>query len=452
MKLRAKFIFVISFAFSMPLFAGKIKTQFQDEPLRANQVSGGLVSVSEDGSQNAKDVPLRVTRAGIVRTPKENIFGQIVPDEQLLFRSTLSKRMQDAYDEIYTAVINWRGEVFLQTQIDAENLHSLLLAVRNDNPELFWWVGNTRYWFNSDNTVTKIEFTYIFPLSQAQSYYDEFCEMSNPLVFYASLLDSDMEKIKYIHDFLCLSIEYDYDSYNSGNYGGKLQSAWSAITEYKTVCAGYARAFQYYMQQLLIPCAVIESNSHAWNILKVDGKCYEMDVTWDDNHLYPPYFNLNHSEMCALDSHSPEPASRRVINENPDGNGEMSYVSYFGALAQGEPYTYKELSNLEKDLQNPSAAVIYRKEVTKMSFVSSITDFENTLKEAVDSASGTQFSIKFIASDKNISNAIVSYMKNSSKFASVLRARWKNCGYSYSYSYTGEERNISYQIDMKIVP
>ncbi|MBR4629699.1 MAG: hypothetical protein IKO57_04560, partial [Treponema sp.] len=121
MKLRAKFIFVISFAFSMPLFAGKIKTQFQDEPLRANQVSGGLVSVSEDGSQNAKDVPLRVTRAGIVRTPKENIFGQIVPDEQLLFRSTLSKRMQDAYDEIYTAVINWRGEVFLQTQIDAEN-------------------------------------------------------------------------------------------------------------------------------------------------------------------------------------------------------------------------------------------------------------------------------------------------------------------------------------------
>ena len=80
MKLRAKFIFVISFAFSMPLFAGKIKTQFQDEPLRANQVSGGLVSVSEDGSQNAKDVPLRVTRAGIVRTPKENIFGQIVPD------------------------------------------------------------------------------------------------------------------------------------------------------------------------------------------------------------------------------------------------------------------------------------------------------------------------------------------------------------------------------------
>ena len=82
-----------------------------------------------------------------------------------------------------------------------------------------------------------------------------------------------------MHDYLTNTIQYVSGSlYN--------QSAYSAIVNGKTVCAGYAHAFQYCMQKLGIPAAYIvgyaKGEAHAWNILCLDGEYYGMDVTWDD--------------------------------------------------------------------------------------------------------------------------------------------------------------------------
>ena len=53
--------------------------------------------------------------------------------------------------------------------------------------------------------------------------------LSLPVIFYANLLESYLDKIKYVHDYLCLSIDYDKTAFDSGDYGGKLQTAYSAV-------------------------------------------------------------------------------------------------------------------------------------------------------------------------------------------------------------------------------
>ncbi len=444
--------FAAVFSISLSSHAGKIKTVFQEEELSHSEFHGGFVQSEEDGTKNKSDIPLKKTRAGIIRTPKENVFGDVIPDSSLFFRSSLEKRLKDAYDEIYTALSAYNDELFLQTKVERQELHNLLIAVYNDNPEIFWWVGNVNYSFNSDGTITKVVFNYIFPKEEAQKRYDEFYAMSVPIIFYASLLENDMDKIKYVHDFLCLSTEYDTVSFNSGNYGGKLQSAWSAVVEYKTVCAGYSRAFQYYMQQLSIPCAVLQSDSHAWNILSVGGNCYEMDVTWDDNTLYPPYFNLQHREMCGLDYHSPDEISKKVIDENPDGSIAMNYEEYFRGILQGEPYTYRELENFEEDIKNPSEAVIFKKPVKAVDFVKDQEDFEKVLGETVSQADSTSFSLKFIVTNTAALKSVMDFLKNETKFAVVIRRRWPNCGYSYRYSYSSGDKNISYKLEVNVNP
>ena len=67
---------------------------------------------------------------------------------------------------------------------------------------------------------------------------------------------------------------------------GLNQSAYSALVGKESVCAGYARAFQYLMLKLGIPCytCVGEANGedHAWNIVIIDGIAYNVDVAWDD--------------------------------------------------------------------------------------------------------------------------------------------------------------------------
>ena len=63
------------------------------------------------------------------------------------------------------------------------------------------------------------------------------------------------------------------------------QSAYSAVVNHETVCAGYARAFQFLLQQYGIPCYLCvgyAGEPHAWNIVCLDGKYYNVDVTWDD--------------------------------------------------------------------------------------------------------------------------------------------------------------------------
>ena len=450
--IRTKFTLLIAVAFILPLplfSAGKVKTSFHEETLSAGVLPGGFVQSAENGVKNARDVPIK-TRGAIVRTRKETIFGGTVSDDALLFRKSLPKNQRDAYDELFTALSDWKRDCVFSARISKSELGNVILAVTNDNPEIFWWAGEIRYWYNSDSAVTKVEFKYLFPESTAQELYDEFFAMSVPIAFYASRLESDMEKIKYVHDYLCLSIDYDYESFNSGNYGGKLQTAWSAIVEYKTVCAGYSRAFQYYMQQLGIPCAVIESDSHAWNILKVNGKCYEMDVTWDDNHLYPPYFNLQHSEMCALDFHTPDAISREIISGNPDGDRTMSYSAYFGGLPQGEPYTYREFSNIDKDIENPAGAVIFKNRPSSLAFVGSAEDVENAFRAGVQAAQDMRFTVKFVARTKEASQIAQVWLSDSGNIGRILRKRFPNCGYSYKYSYSGGESEVSYKIEVSV--
>ena len=88
------------------------------------------------------------------------------------------------------------------------------------------------------------------------------------------------------------------------------QSAYSALVTGASVCAGYAKAFQYIMMKLNIPCYYcvgFAGEDHAWNLIRLDGKFYNVDVAWDDpegneagTYNYD-YFNL--SDRAILKDH-----------------------------------------------------------------------------------------------------------------------------------------------------
>lgn len=97
---------------------------------------------------------------------------------------------------------------------------------------------------------------------------------------------STAEKIKAIHDYMVLNCEYDYKNYLRGTIPYVSYTPEGVILKKKAVCQGYAEAFELFMDALNIPCEVVigtgNGGGHAWNIVKVDGKWYQIDVTWDD--------------------------------------------------------------------------------------------------------------------------------------------------------------------------
>ena len=88
---------------------------------------------------------------------------------------------------------------------------------------------------------------------------------------------SDYKKVKYVHDWMVKNISYDEKLKNF--------SFSDAILKKSAVCQGYSEVFMVFMELLGIPVKYVpsvEKGNHAWNMVKVSGKWYHIDVTWDD--------------------------------------------------------------------------------------------------------------------------------------------------------------------------
>lgn len=154
----------------------------------------------------------------------------------------------------------------------------------------------------------------------------------------------EYDKVKDIHDYIVKNVCYDY-SYQ--NY-----SAYNAIIDKSVVCQGFASLTYKMLKEAGLRTRIItgrddSGSSHAWNIVCIDGKWYNLDTTWDENlssrdkkDLCYDYFLLSENDF---DNHfrdneylSYEFTSKYPIsNESYDANlllmGNVDY-SFQGSL------------------------------------------------------------------------------------------------------------------------
>ena len=307
--------------------------------ISAENVGTGLEQLVITGSLD-EDPNREIVRR---RTPVRQIRGidvngNTLSDEFYFYRSTLSGTNKQAYDQIYAALYNGVQSVNLSVSVSTSDICDVVYSVYYDHPELFWVDSSLSYSYNYSNVVTSVTVNFNGTANDLSGSQQRFESAIAPLLSTARTLSNDIDKVKLVHDYLTNTIDYTSGSqYN--------QSAYSAIVNGKTVCAGYAHAFQYCMQKLGIPAAYIvgyAGEAHAWNILKLDGEYYCMDVTWDDplnnpaNYYYYNYFNITDAQISK--DHTRDAISARL----PQCSGtKYSFDSYFGGSAYGS-----DLSNL----------------------------------------------------------------------------------------------------------
>lgn len=96
----------------------------------------------------------------------------------------------------------------------------------------------------------------------------------------------------------------DYTDYVSGRYD---QSIYSTLVQNKTVCAGYAEVFTMMMNAMGIDTMTVLSDSHAWNVIKLDdNQYYAVDVTWNDSLGDYYFFNVSENNLKRFDTSSRE--------------------------------------------------------------------------------------------------------------------------------------------------
>ncbi len=100
---------------------------------------------------------------------------------------------------------------------------------------------------------------------------------------------SDYEKINGIYDWICKNVSYDFEGTSNEIY-----TAYAALVKRKAVCQGYALLFNRLAGELGVESRIITGRSmgqnHAWNIVKLGGKFYNVDCTWDSSRDEYAYF------------------------------------------------------------------------------------------------------------------------------------------------------------------
>ena len=432
---------IMSFAVLSAPLSAQVKTSFTKETRPEGFVAAGMVASEGSGTQNKVNVKMPAKTRGIERFQKKNVFGQNIPDSFLFYRNILNDRQKVVYDIIYKAVMNAQHEVDITAKTSIAEFEQVIDAVRYDNPEAFWWSGAYSYWNNSDGTVTKFEPEYWLKDSEIETAYNDFWDMTIPIIFYASRLPDEMSKIKYIHDYICLSTEYDTKAAKFNRCGGKYQTAYSCAVEYNTVCAGYASCFQYYMQQLGIPCASVWGSGHQWNFIQVNGQYYQMDVTWDDTQLVPCYYNLMHADMQKVESHALESIAADLVKKYPSKNNKMSYLSYYGPLIEGSPYTYRELGNFQAEVNNPEKAKVYEEDPQILPSIGNTTDLEKLVKLGFNSIGGNQVDFSFLIPNSKDLDSILTPVSDGT-VGDWLSSIGKSGAYKYNYDYSPIDNSI----------
>ena len=208
------------------------------------------------------------------------------------FYGMISDNEKKLYNQIY-ANINALNTTFSPDMtININELKNAFEAIFNDHPELFWINTSYKYKYTKDNNVVQIELSFNKTSKDINKYKKYFDAEANKIINSAKNLSTNYEREKYVYDKIVTSVVYDKNS--SMN-----QSAYSALVNKKTICAGYSRAFQYIMIKLGIPTYYVSgvaNVNHAWNIVKLDDGYYNVDLTWGlSNIVRYTYFNKTDS-------------------------------------------------------------------------------------------------------------------------------------------------------------
>lgn len=209
------------------------------------------------------------------------------------YRSRLTETQARTYDTLLEAIRNFEETVDL-SECTPEDLSTLLEAVAYDHPELFWMKEC------ASGTMDRVELQYGCTAEEAKVMQ---ARMEPAIAQYLEGITPEMSgydvaltlyrRIIKAVDYDTIALGRQKEAGGAGKGIDMLRTICGVFTDGKTVCEGYARALQYLLQKCGVECAEAagfihkgndeEGGAHAWNIVKIDGDYYYMDVTWDDD-------------------------------------------------------------------------------------------------------------------------------------------------------------------------
>lgn len=203
---------------------------------------------------------------------------------------------------IYTALKDLKSEVYMPANLTSDDIFDIRNEVLEDNPEFFYLdYSNSRYWSNG-----KLEFNYIDTKENIEKKREAIESKADAII--NKIIKPGMSEAKKelaIHDYIVANTKYDVENYENNTTSRASHNIDGVLLDGTAVCEGYAKTFKLLLERVGIESMIVVGPkiNHAWNIVKIDGEYYHVDVTWNDpvpdveGRVLHTYFNVPDKRM-----------------------------------------------------------------------------------------------------------------------------------------------------------
>lgn len=181
----------------------------------------------------------------------------------------------DVRDVILQAARTERPQVNLAAyRITEEELNEIYGDLLHSSA-LPWYVDKTwSYDYRKNGTVVTLYLTYLDAAVYDRETYEKAVEDALEQAVHPGM--TELQIALSVHDYLAAHCSYDESLTHHTEY--------DALVGGTAVCQGYAEAYMDLLNRAGVECVVVDSETmdHSWNQVKIDGRWYNVDVTWDD--------------------------------------------------------------------------------------------------------------------------------------------------------------------------
>lgn len=237
------------------------------------------------------------------------------------FYNQLDNDEKIAYEKIFYTMVNFSKEVKIKVK-DIEQLETIFESVIYDHPELYYVSNQFKYRTQGQSMIFIPNYDY--KEEEVKELMGQIEEKTKDIIDKAKKKEKQIDKAQLIYEYIIDRVEYQKNERID-------QNMLSSLIDGKSVCAGYARAYQYVLNQVGVEAVYMvgtakesttitnKGEGHAWVMIRIDDDYYYSDPTWGDvtvdhnEHICYGYFMMNDQDMLA--NYQPETSYEKTKNK-----------------------------------------------------------------------------------------------------------------------------------------
>ena len=263
---------------------------------------------------------------------KSKYTGRDIISHPMCYYS-LDEKNRMLYDKLTSALLDHKPNVAfnISDEITFDDIFNCYQMIYNDEFRLFNITTTIEYVLNpSKEYITRVSFVYSYDKTATDRMKAEIDDAADSILSQITPSMGDYEIVKLIHDSIVKDCTYFENTDKNTIYG--------CLVKKQALCQGYSKAFTYLCSLVGIEAGEvlgIANEEHMWNIVRMDGDYYHIDLTWDDPDKEQFPDSVRYDYFCLTDERIRQ--LRTVTGsdfELPAANGtKFQYYTYNDLVA-----------------------------------------------------------------------------------------------------------------------